>query len=66
MNGAPWWSGTDKCPILDLDSDYDLTVSELELHIRHCTDDAEPVWDCLFLSAPPPLRRALSSLSCNK
>ena len=35
---------------LDFGSGHDLTVRELEPHIRSCADSVEPAWDSLSLS----------------
>ena len=49
-----------KCPTLDLGSGHDLAVGEFEPHTGLCDDGAEPAWDYLILSAPPPFVHALS------
>ena len=48
--------------MLDLGSGHDLTVHEIEPHIRLCADGAEPAWNSLSpsLSAPSMLVRSLS------
>ena len=48
-----------RCQILDLGSDHDLTLWEIEPCIGLCVDSVEPAWDTLSpsLSAPPLLTR---------
>ena len=52
-----WVTQLVKHPTLDFDSGHDLTVREMEFHVRLCADSPEPAWDSLslFLSAPPLL-----------
>ena len=48
-----------KHPTLDFGSGHDLTVREIEPHVRLCADSAEFAWDSLSpsLSAPPPQKK---------
>ena len=58
-----WVARLVKCPTPDFGSGHDLTVHEIEPHIRLCADRVEPAQDSLSLSlslslsfsAPPPI-----------
>ena len=50
---------------LDFSSGHDLAVQEIKPPISLCTDTAEPAWDSLSPSAPPPFSLFLS-LKINK
>ena len=41
--GGPWGAQSVKCPTLDFGSGHDLTVHEMEPHIRPCTGSVEPI-----------------------
>ena len=57
-----WVAELVKCLTLDFSLDHDLTVGEIEHHVRLCTDSMEPAWDSLSssLSDLPPLTLRLS------
>ena len=53
-----------KQPALDFSSAHDLTVPEMEPHIRLCADSMEAAWDSLSLSlSAPPLLTVSHSLA---
>ena len=45
---------------LDFGSGHDLTVHEIESHVRLCADRVESAWNSPSLSAPPLLVLSLS------
>ena len=49
---------------LDFSSGRDLTVREIEPHVRLCADSAEPAWDSLSLSLSLPLQ--IGRASCRE
>ena len=55
-------------PTLDFSSGHDLTVLEIEPHVRLFADRVEPVWDSLSpsFSVPPPLTLSLSKINIKK
>ena len=57
MRGA-WVAQSVKLPILDFNSGHDLTIHEMEPHIRLHAGNTEPAWNSL--SAPPLLTHTLS------
>ena len=59
-----WVAQSVKHPTLDFISGHDLTVHEFKPEDRLWTDSAEPSWDSLSLSVPPPF--SLSQKSINK
>ena len=54
MHWRGTWVGSIKRPTLDFDSGHDLTVLEIESHVRLHADSIEPAWDFLCLSLSPP------------
>ena len=48
-----------KCPTLGFGVGYDRMVSRIEPHVGLSGDSVEPIWDSLFLSAPPLLALSL-------
>ena len=56
------------CPALDFSSSLDLLVRESELHVRLCTDSAQPAWDSLphSLLLPHSHMCSLSQIIFNK
>ena len=56
-----------KRPTLDFGLGPDLKVREIKPRVRLSADSADPAWNSLPVSAPPPLSRLLAlSLSQNK
>ena len=57
IDSGVWMAQAVKRPTLDVGSGHDLTIHELEPHVRLWADSAEPAWDSLSpsLSAPPCL-----------
>ena len=54
-----------KHPSFEFGSGHDLTVHEIEPHIRVCTDSADPAWDSPSpsVSAPPLHAHSLSQIN---
>ena len=51
-----------RCPTLDFSSGHDLTVHEIEPHVRLCAGSTEPTWDSLSLSLSVSFSLSLSPL----